>query len=281
MRFTPLSIFSLACWSFLHSGGAAKEETGPTGALQIDLVFPRNETYSPSPIMPIVFSFRNTELLPFLRPTISYEVWNYDNFSADAARGDIEVPSVNETTVNPHIEFKWHLHHFNTEGTWKASFHIRWIHCYVSPADQGRGELDMLDVNETDIGVIFTTKGTSKEIDLVEATSKNCSSPVGTTIKVTDSMRTPFSSSAYDQDVCPVVASPPIEADSCDVTLDATVASSIDAAMTSWVCNEFWETARPQEVNCSSQKEEESTALRSVAGGVTYLAFILGVLVLI
>ena len=281
MRFTPLSIFSLACWSFLHSGGAAKEETGPTGALQIDLVFPRNETYNPSPIMPIVVSFRNTELLPYLRPSISYEVWNYDNFSADSTYGNIDVPSVNESSVNPHIKFNSHLYPFNTEGTWKLNFHIGWKHCYVSPAEQGRRELEMLDINTTDIGVIFTTKGTSKQIDLAAATSRNCSSPFGVTINVTDTMRTPPSDLVYDQDVCPIVASPPIKADSCDVTLDATSASSLDASMTSWVCNKFRETRRPKEVDCSSQKEEKSTALHSIAGGVTCLAFALGVLVLI
>ncbi|KAM0369158.1 hypothetical protein HYE67_000024 [Fusarium culmorum] len=203
--------------------------------------------------MPIIFSYRNTELPPYLRPSICYEVWNYNNFSADSTFGNIDVPSVNESSVNPHIEFNSHLYPFNTEGTWKLSFHIRWKHCYVSPAEQGRGELKMLDINETDGGVIFTTKGTSKQIDLAAATSKDCSSPAGVTINVTDTMRTPFSDLAYDQDVCPIVASPPIEADSCDVTLDATATSSIDASMTSWAC-EFWETARPKEVDCSSQK---------------------------
>jgi hypothetical protein len=148
--FFPLPIFLLTCWFLLDSGGAAKESTGPTGALQIDLVFPRNETYNPSPIMPIVFSYRNTELLPYLRPSISYEVWNFNNFSADSTSGDIDVPSVKESSVNPHIEFNSHLYPFNTEGTWKLSFHIRWKHCYVSPAEQGRRELKVLDINETD-----------------------------------------------------------------------------------------------------------------------------------
>jgi hypothetical protein len=118
-------------------------------------------------------------------------------------------------------------------------------------------------------------------MDLAAATRKTCSSPAGVTINVTDTMRTPFSDLVYDQDVCPTVAFPPIEADSCDVTLDATAASGLDASMTSWVCDRFWETSRPKGVDCTSQKEEESIALRSVAGGVTCLAFLAGALIFI
>ncbi|KAH6952095.1 hypothetical protein DER45DRAFT_636390 [Fusarium avenaceum] len=281
MRFTPLSLASLTCWFLLCNNGAAMESKGPTGALQIDLVFPRNETYNPSPVMPIIFSYRNTGLVPYLIPSITYEIWNYDNFSADSAGGIIKVPLVNDSSVDPHIEYHKYLYPFNTEGTWQLNFHIRWIRCYVAPAERGRGELNMYGVNETDIGgIIFSTKGPSKQVDLVAATSnKNCSFPAGAAINVTDTMRTPSLLTDYEPDVCPMVESPEVKADSCDVTLDPTAASSIDAEMTSWVCTRVWETDRPKGFDCDSRKEEESTALRSMAGGASCLAFVLGILV--
>jgi hypothetical protein len=279
MCFPPPCIASLACWFLLFCGGAAKESEGSTGALQIDLVFPRNETYNPSPVMPIIFSYRNPGLIPYLRPSITYEVWNYNNFSADSAGGRREVPLANDSSVDQVIEFDSHLYPFNTEGTWRLDFHVRWGHCYVAPAEKGRREMDMYDINQTNIGgIVFTTKGLSKQVELVAATSnKNCSFPAGVAINITDTMRTPSPHGEYELDVCPIVAFPQIKADSCDVTLDPVTASSIDASMTSWVFNRIWETNRPKEVNCDSLKEEESTALRTVAGGTTCLAFVLGV----
>ncbi|KAI6754852.1 hypothetical protein HG530_012604 [Fusarium avenaceum] len=281
MRFTPLSLASLTCWSLLYNNGAAKESKGPTGALQIDLVFPRNETYNPSPVMPIIFSYRNLGLVPYLIPSITYEIWNNDNFSADSAGGRVEVPLVNDSSVDPHIEFHKYIYPFNTEGTWRLNFHIRWIRCYVAPAERGRGELNMAVVNETDVGgIVFSTKGPSKQVDLVAATSnKNCSYPAGATINVTDTMRYPGTFRDYEPDVCPMVEFPEGNADSCDVMLDPATASSIDAEMTSWVCTRVWETNRPKGFDCESRKEKESTAMRIITGGASFLAFMLGVLV--
>ncbi|KAH7174183.1 uncharacterized protein B0J16DRAFT_323650 [Fusarium flagelliforme] len=231
--------------------------------------------------MPIVVSYRNTELLPYLRPLISYVVWNHHNFAALGTRRGIGVPSVNESSVDPHIASTWHSYPFDIEATWKVNSHISWTRCYVLPAKQGRQELTMIGLNETDISVMFTTKGTPKQIDLVVATSKNCSSLVGATINVTDTMRTPSYFTFYDKDVCPMVVSPPIESDSCGTTLDATVVSDMEASMTSWVCNEVPEIFRPKQVNCSSPEEEEITAQQNVAGGATYLTFVVGALLFI
>ncbi|SPJ83640.1 uncharacterized protein FTOL_10156 [Fusarium torulosum] len=210
--------------------------------------------------MPIIFSYRNPGLIPYLRPSITYEIWNYNNFSADSAGGRREVPLANDSSLDQVIEFDSHLYPFNTK-------------------EKGRRELDMYDINETNIGgIIFSTRGLFKQVDLIAATSnKNCSFPTGVAINITDTMRTPFPHGEYELDVCPIVASPQIKADSCDVKLDLATALSIDASMTSWVCNRIWETNRPKEVDCDSLKEEESTALRTVAGGTTCLAFVLGV----
>jgi hypothetical protein len=65
-------------------------------------------------------------------------------------------------------------------------------------------------------------------------------------------MDTPFPHGNFEGDVCPVVASPPTKADRCPVTLGPSAVSSIDAEMTSWVCN--WVTDNPMELSVSLGK---------------------------
>ncbi|KAJ3531871.1 hypothetical protein NM208_g8515 [Fusarium decemcellulare] len=278
MRFPPLHLASLACWLLLFLGGAAKEKNNSTGVLEIDLVFPRNETYNPSPMMPIIFSYRNPGLVPLLKPSIAYEVWSYPNMSGPSISGGMKDPLANSSSSDPHIEFDFSVYPFNTEGTWRLVFHVRWSNCYEQPADGLHPDMDMYRINNTNIGpVVFTTKGPSKQIDLVAATSnQTCSAPAGVAINITGTMDTPVPHGDFEGNVCPVVASPPTKASSCPITLGTSAASSIDAEMTSLVCRP-WVTGRPDGVDCESRKE--SIALRSVAGGATCLAFILGVLV--
>ncbi|SPJ71096.1 uncharacterized protein FTOL_00824 [Fusarium torulosum] len=233
MQFPPFHLASLACWFLLFWGGAANNSTG---VLEMDLVFPRNETYNPSPMMPIIFSYRNTGLVPLLRPSITYEVWSYPNMSGPSVGSSIQVPLVNYSSSDPHIEYAAFLHPFNTEGTWRVVLHFRWSNCYKQLADKGLPDMDMYRINNTNLGnIVFTTKGPSKQIDLVAATSKKtCSAPAGIAINITDTMDTPFPHGDFEGDVCPVVASPPTKADRCPVTLGPSAVSSIDAEMTSW-----------------------------------------------
>ncbi|KAF1835103.1 hypothetical protein BDW02DRAFT_579077 [Decorospora gaudefroyi] len=41
------------------------------GVMEVDLVFPRNETYAPTEIFPLIFAFQNSELAPLLKPRLS------------------------------------------------------------------------------------------------------------------------------------------------------------------------------------------------------------------
>lgn len=275
MRFLQPSLTSLACWFLLFcTGTAGGDKTVSTGVVELDLVFPRNETYNPSPLMPIIFSYRNIGLVPLLAPQITYEVWNYTNFSGHSVSDWQEVPLLNGSSSDPYLQHSFYLFPFNTEGTWLLSAHFRWVNCFED--DTGLYPKTALTVNETDFRIIFTTKGPSKQIDLVAATSdRNCSSPAGVAINITGTVYTPVEDGGYERPpLCPVVTPRQIMADSCAVTIDAAAASSISASMTSRVCN--FPTGAPDEVDCPPK--EESAALRIVVGGATCLAFMLGAL---
>ncbi|KAH7260829.1 uncharacterized protein BKA55DRAFT_559837 [Fusarium redolens] len=279
---------SLACWFFLLcisiSSGAAEEEQepDPTGTLDIDLVFPRNETYNPTPMMPVVFSYRNPKLISVLRPHIMYQFWEYNKFDGRGTGGQIAAPYVNtSSTDDPHFEHHFFRTPFNTEGQWKLVVHFSWFNCYKDP-DRSFAYLDnnnTIRMNGTSVSVVFTTTGPSKQVDLNAATSnKNCSAPAGIAIDVRDTLRTPQHERRedYDREFCPVVPSV-TKADKCDVTMGPSAASSVSAAMTSFVCAfTINKTEIPEEVDCSVLKE--SMAMPIVFGGTTFLAFVLGAL---
>jgi hypothetical protein len=73
---------SRTAWSLMAAlaclGGIinAAEPAVAAGVVEIDLVFPRNETYAPTQWMPVVFAVRNTELARYLIPSMSYSVRN-------------------------------------------------------------------------------------------------------------------------------------------------------------------------------------------------------------
>ncbi|KAJ4197153.1 hypothetical protein NW767_009045 [Fusarium falciforme] len=228
--------------------------------------------------MPIVFSYRNIGLVPLLNPIISYEIWDQNNSSGPNYGAKYEGPLINHSSSDPYLQHSLNLYPLNLEGTWLLAFHVRWTNCFQDGEGfPGLDPTNTMRINMTNGGVIFTTKGPSKQIDLVAATSnQTCAAPAGMAINITSTFDTFVSTEGYEADLCPVVESPPTEADSCAVTIGAAAASSIAASMTSTVCSGL-ATDVPDGVDCSSFKKK-SGALRIVPGGATCLAFMLGAL---
>ncbi|KAK4243607.1 hypothetical protein C7999DRAFT_44611 [Corynascus novoguineensis] len=71
-----MRLSSPAVWSFVTSLVCLYVVAEPAGVLEIDLVFPRNKTYEPTPYMPVVFGFHNGELVRRLRPDIVISILN-------------------------------------------------------------------------------------------------------------------------------------------------------------------------------------------------------------
>jgi hypothetical protein len=54
-------------------------QTDPTtfpATVEVDLIFPRNNTYAPSALVPFVFTFQNAALAPSLDPGFDLELWD-------------------------------------------------------------------------------------------------------------------------------------------------------------------------------------------------------------
>ncbi|KXH64966.1 glycosylhydrolase family 18-6 [Colletotrichum salicis] len=80
ISWTARSWSLLACvWTIL--GAATVAASDHSGIMEVGLVFPRNNTYAPTPVLPIIFGFRNSQLAPSLAPEIGFSIWNYNDKS--------------------------------------------------------------------------------------------------------------------------------------------------------------------------------------------------------
>ncbi|KAM0297131.1 hypothetical protein ACHAPM_010000 [Fusarium culmorum] len=278
-------LHSLACWFFLIfiSNGVAVEEpkSDSTGTLEIDLVFPRNEsTFVPSLMTPFVFSFRTPQLVPILLPYLIYSVYNYSNTTSPALDGRIVRESMNLTANDdPHFHVDYHRQ-LNVEGKWLMTLTAGVLVCYEDRHNLYNNS-HFIDANYTKINITFTTKGPSGQVDLAAETSdKNCPSPVGLHIDVQDTMKIPQGDLRAVETVTDVCAVEPLVTlpDKCvDVTPAAT--SSMAAKMSDLVCGSIRNRSEiPESFGCKPLGWKESMGVRIAFGGTTCLALLLGAL---
>ncbi|KAL5333854.1 hypothetical protein BJX70DRAFT_45343 [Aspergillus crustosus] len=78
--------------------------------VEVDLVFPRNETYAPTKDFPIVFAFQNAEKAELLNPKISYTIINWNNFDNSFARFTYphDLKGVNWSSNNPYLSYLYY-----------------------------------------------------------------------------------------------------------------------------------------------------------------------------
>ncbi|KAL2140758.1 hypothetical protein VTI28DRAFT_3272 [Corynascus sepedonium] len=129
-----------------------------SGTAEIDLVFPQNDTYAPSPIIPVSFALQRSELAD----GFYYMTWA--NFSS----------------ADPYMQYGYALESLNGEGIWTLRWELDIAHCAAS---------DDLNVtwNHLNGKVVFTTKKGAKKPDLTAATQREtCSNDQGFAFAITE-----------------------------------------------------------------------------------------------
>ncbi len=191
--------------------------------VEVDLVFPRNDTYAPGPLMPVVFAIQNPNLAtPFF--TIFWQIAGVD------ARGEpfqgryLELADTNITGPDPifRADYAWDLN--GTETTWMLRWYLmrRTLSCYNGPeVNSSRHELQ---------SVWFSTKPGAPSPNLVQGPGTCASS--GIAYNVTDIiLHAPEPSDASILDGVCLVLSPPesgyVPAKPCGVTVNETTAAAI------------------------------------------------------
>ncbi|RYP18678.1 hypothetical protein DL765_003813 [Monosporascus sp. GIB2] len=238
------------------------------GVLEVDLVFPRNDTYAPTPDMPVVFAFQNAELARFLNPYISYKIRNWDDSSwNDSVSFHHDLSWTNWSSHDPYFVYHY-FDEFNTEGRWWLTWTVSWQSCdegWLSDPFVQSNHRRMIS-NSSSWSNLFTTENSGQEVDLVAATTnKPCPEELGVAINVTDkTMEVPYWVDWSGGETCAVVAPPTLTPtpDPCRVKIDSAVVASISASVLATQCKSLYPPA-----NCPAE-DDKSAAQRLVVGGV-------------
>ncbi|KAJ5980039.1 hypothetical protein N7481_007337 [Penicillium waksmanii] len=195
--------------------------------LEVNLVFPRNETYGPNETFPIVFAFKNSERVRHLNPLISYSLRDEDG-------GKVYTMWHELYWVNWTDQETYFAHRFADSGSLNTEGLATW-----NPPDYGNEVIR----NTTTKRTMFTISNSAPKLDPVAATAnKTCTGQPGVAINVTD--KTKFISSAlweggkYTNHTCAVVAaSPTPSTNPCRTQIDKTTLASMEASRLARYCD--------------------------------------------
>jgi len=202
--------------------------------VEVDLVFPRNDTYAPASLFPIVFAFRNAALVPSLDPGFDLVLW--DSTMTNATDPVLNLKSTNFTS-EPTFVYTYVAGLNTTADGAPTSFILSWAFGAGNCSNQG-GRLT-LGGGFRDNSVIFTIRDGAQQPDLVAATANNalCTNASHFAFNLTGTLD--VQPAQYDgHDTCAVFSDvqPLVPGDPCAVHVDSTVASSISAALTATAC---------------------------------------------
>ncbi|KAK1779164.1 hypothetical protein QBC45DRAFT_412367 [Copromyces sp. CBS 386.78] len=264
---------SRATWSLLLSlislGTVAN--AADSGILEVDLLFPRNETYAPTEWMPFVFAFGNAKLAKYLAPTISYEGWNISAGANYSQGAGFSYSHNNLQWANWSSQDPYFVHHFHAdlpEGIWRLDWEFWYFPCNEDWTDLTSAG-DPILRNRTLHSITFTIKEGGQAVDLVAATAddKTCPKENAAAIEVTGKTLGVPPSEKMPDDTCVVVASPQPSPTPCQVKVDSAVAASMTASLRADLCN----SANPPD-DCP----KDNAAQRLAVAGVACLAAAVG-----
>ncbi|GFF34785.1 hypothetical protein IFM58399_03992 [Aspergillus lentulus] len=215
--------------------GFAYSQTPITpGVTEIDLIFPRNESYSPSPVTPIVFTIQNPSLLSSLNPEISYyiEQQNVNTNESVSTSGSIQLSKINYTTSDPYFLY-WSTGHLDIEGTFVFAWELQMNNCSYSPQSDA---LTFGYFGSRRHELYFSTKNGTSSPDFVAATEDDtCDQSQAQAVQVPDLLEVP-ATRTWGAPSCAATVGPSPAPNPCKVKIDSTAAASISAALASSAC---------------------------------------------
>lgn len=202
-----------------------------TGILEVDLIFPRNDTYDPGPFFPIVFAIQNPQLAAPLELLVEYTISSGQNFSKNTG-GYHNVNRFNISGADPY--YLWFRNTFvsDMEDTWLFRWSTTVTNCSTADGEEAnRTSRAMPDINNL---VWFTTKKGSQQPDFEAATSDDvCSDTEAFTYNMTGTVKS-MEPIGFGLPLCARLSDIPPDPKPCAVKI--TTASNISAEMADDAC---------------------------------------------
>jgi hypothetical protein len=224
-------IFIVAC---------AKMVGASSGVVEVDLIFPRNETYAPTANLPIIFAFQNSHLAPFLDPIIDIDAYLLYNANGSTRYIPPDATSLDQLrwanfTNDTYFAYPTYQHrtfNFETEGIWQLTWTLNWATCTEDSLAKTYSK-DQLMRNQSQHMTMLTIRKGAQGVDLVSGTKdKSCSGQEGVAVNITNTLQAPLSAHWKGQgDMCASAAPSVPKSDPCRVSIDPTAAASISCAV--------------------------------------------------
>ncbi|ROW06502.1 hypothetical protein VMCG_04276 [Cytospora schulzeri] len=251
----------LVAYFLAHAGMLAAQTTYPT-TVELDLVFPRDNTYAPGELMPLVFAIQNAQAASALGLTIDWQIGEIGNSDDSFFSGFWDLTSTNYSS-DPYYIYTYTPLLNVTEGDYKVLWYVYATNC----SNDGSTDPSFWSGNKY---VTFTLKNGAQQPDLVAATGPDtCATMSNQTFDVVGTIPYRDNHGEAGRNSCAVLAEPSPTADPCALALGTAQASSISAGITASACagsHPDLTTGCPQ----PSQTSSASLALRMEFGAVVF-----------
>lgn len=221
-------------WLLLAISQSLSQASSASGVVEVDLIFPRNDTFAPSKLTPIVFAIQNPSLVQSLNLVLYWNIEQFGVSSNDSINTSdlFHLSSINYSSSNPYFLYE-STSHLDAEGVFQFAWTINYSNC---SQDAGTDSVTFTS-NSTRHSLYFTTKNGTSQPDLVAATDDiTCAHSLSQAWNVTNLLKVPDGKSYGGAPSCAVVPSTTPTPSPCKVKISPTAASSISAALTSYAC---------------------------------------------
>lgn len=248
------------------------------GVAEVDLIFPRNESFPPSSLTPIIFAIQNPSLLSSVYPQIRYSIEEVNVNSSErvSISGSLDLAKLNYTRSDPYFLY-WSTSKFDIEGTFKINWALDIYNCSHEP--------DSTDLTLGYLGArgrrsFFSTKNGTSQPDFAAATEDGtCEASLAQAIHVQDFLNVPsgqvWGSPTRTQNwyapkqptwrgsSCAVTADWVPTPSPCNVKIGSSAATSISAALTSTACANPLRTG----LNCPTPSPQNAASVAQLPVG--------------
>ena len=226
----------LPCWS-------AAQLTFPV-TVEVDLIFPRNNTYSPTAHMPIVFAIQNSRYAVPLDLSFQYTLFNGSGvFNTPLVTyRELNLTSADFSSSDPYFAIDSVPYMNTTEGVWTFTWTSFSGNCSYTVINGTHNQAALgagvwgTHVAQDSGPIEFTIKNGAQQPDLVAATADDtCANSGNFTFNVTGTLNVTYPPLFNGRSSCAVLPTPlsTPPANPCGAKLNSSAASSILAAITS------------------------------------------------
>ncbi|KAK1238217.1 hypothetical protein MKX08_002796 [Trichoderma sp. CBMAI-0020] len=234
-------------------------EQPKTGVFEVDLLFPRNETYASSPLMQIVFPAQNLILATGLLPMIYWELWQGNNqTSAGSVSDSIQLDLDNLTASDQTLISSVVYTSAYPGGVWTFTWSVNVNNCTTvegQPEDAHGAPAFKAKP------IVFTVSKSGQAPDLVAVTSADkCDAAES------------FAFNVSEWGIQCGVLGPSPTTNPCAAKIDPAAASRISAAATDFACSALDRPLHPN-ITCPSPTSA-STGNPGMAVALTLLVLL-------